>query len=302
MQVLLTGGTGFIGTHVVRALAARGDRCVVISRSGSDPWRDDRVRVVRADPTRPGPWQEEVAAAAAVVNLAGAPIVEPPKRWTDERKRALRASRVETTRQIVAAIRAAPTAPRALVSASAIGYYGGRGDAVVDETTPAGDDFLARLAADWEAAALEAADVTRVALTRTGMVLGAGGGALAPLLPLFKLGLGGPWGDGTQWWSWIHLADEVGLICFLLDGDLAGPVNLTAPSPVTVREFAQTLGRVLGRPAVLRVPAPLLRLALGEAADALLELQRVVPRRAIEAGYRFQFPEIEGALRDLLGR
>lgn len=300
MRVFLTGGTGFIGTHVVRALLARGDECVVVSRSERDPWRDPRVRLVRGDPTAAGDWQRDVAGADAVINLAGAPIVEPPKRWTAARKFLLRESRVQTTRQVVAAIRTASPTPAALLSSSAIGFYGSDGDRPLDESAPAGDDFLARLAREWEAAAEDARDVTRVALLRTGNVLGTGGGALAPMLPIFKAGLGGPWGDGTQWWSWIHIADQVGLMLFALDRGLSGPVNLTAPHPVTVNEFARTLGTVLQRPTVFRVPAPLLKLALGEAAAALLNLPRVIPKRAQDAGYAFRFPTLEGALRDLL--
>ncbi len=300
MRVFLTGGTGFIGTHLVRALVARGDECIVLSRSGRDPWQDVRVRLVRGDPTSPGDWQREVAGADAVVNLAGAKIVDPPTRWTRARKQELRASRVHSTRQVVAAIRQATPAPTALLSSSAIGYYGPQGDTVLDESAPAGTDFLGDVARDWEAAAREAGDVTRVALLRTGAVLGTDGGALAPMLPIFRLGLGGPWGDGKQWWSWIHLADEVGLILFALDREVRGPLNLTAPNPVTVNVFAKTMGTVLRRPAIFRVPAPLLRLALGEQADALLALPRVVPKRALDMQYRFRFPELEGALRDLL--
>lgn len=300
MRVFLTGGTGLIGRHVVRALTGRGDECVVVSRTGTDAWNDPRVHVIRGDPTRPGDWQGEAASADAVVSLAGAPVVEPPNRWTRERKWLLRSSRIETTRHVVAAIREAATPPTVLLSSSAIGYYGPRGDERLDEAAAPGDDFLGTLARDWEAAAREAETVTRVALLRTGIVLGTEGGALRPLLGIFKLGLGGPWGDGTQWWSWIHIADEVGLLLFALDRDLTGPLNLTAPTPVTVNEFAKTLGRVLGRPAIFRVPAPLMRLVLGEAADALLHLQRVVPQRALDAGYEFRFPELEGALRDLL--
>ncbi len=302
MKVFLTGGTGFIGRHLVDALTARGDECVVVSRSATDTWRRTTVRVVRGDPKEAGDWQRELHGADAVVNLAGEIIVDPPKRWTAARKARLRASRIETTRRVVEAIGRAAAPPRVLLSGSGVGYYGPRGDDVVDERAPPGDDFLARLGVDWEAAAQPATALCRVAYLRTAPVLGLGGGPLRPMLPIFKLGLGGPWGDGRQWWSWIHLADHVGLTLHLLDHDVRGPVNLTAPHPVTVTEFATALGRALHRPAVLRVPGFALRLALGEAATALLDLQRVVPRRALEAGYAFRFSRVEEALEELVGR
>lgn len=297
MQVAITGGTGYIGRHLVEALLARGDDPVVISRSPGNPWSPGRVTVVRGDPRQPGAWQDAVARADGVVNLAGAPIVEPPKRWTKRRKDLLWESRVATTLNVVAAIRDAARPPRVLVSGSAIGYYGPRGDDDVDERASAGQDFLGRLASAWEAAAGEAAGATRLTVVRTGLVLGPASPFLQPMVPLFRLGLGFWWGDGSQWLSWVHIADEIGMILHLLDREgLAGPFNLTAPHPVTVKEFAKTLGRAVHRPVWLPVPALPLRLALGEAADALLSLQRVIPRRAIETGYAFRFPRIEEAL------
>ena len=300
MHVLLTGATGFIGTALVRSLLDRGDQCTVVSRSGQNAWGEGRVQMVRADPAVPGPWQREAAGADAVVNLAGERIVDPPRRWTDARKARLRQSRVDVTRQVVAAIRDAVPRPAVLVSGSAIGYYGPRGADVLTESAAPGRDFLATLARDWEAAALAAEDNLPVTLLRTGIVLGAGGGALAPLLPLFRLGLGGPWGNGRQWWSWIHLADAVALVLFALDRHLSGAVNLTAPNPVTVAEFAAALGHALHRPAVMPAPAFVLRLALGEAADTLLASQRVVPARGLAEGYAFRFSTLPAALEDIL--
>jgi len=301
MRVLVTGGTGFIGTHLVQALALRGDECVVVSRSGTDRWRNPNVEVISGDPTEQGDWQEHVAGADAVVNLAGQRLVEPPQRWTESRKRALVESRVESTKRVVEAMRAAKDTPGVLVSASAIGYYGDRGSEVLSESAGAGRGFLADLSVEWENAALDAESLARVVLLRTGIVLDPGDGALAPLVPLFKLGLGGPWGPGDQWWSWIHRDDEIGLILFALDRDVSGPLNLTAPNPVTVDTFASALGAALNRPALIRAPAFAMRLAMGEMADALLGSQRVVPERALDAGYEFSFTELDAALSDLFG-
>jgi len=305
MKVFLTGATGFIGRYLVPAFLERGDQCTVVSRAARNPWADPNVTVLQADPTRPGEWQRGVAGADAVVNLAGARIVHPLYRWTASRKAQLVASRVETTHRVVEAIRAASPRPRVLVSGSAIGFYGDRGDETLDERASGGEgrggggDFLAGLAAAWEQAAREARDVTRVVLFRTGLVLARDAPALAPLVPLFRMGLGGSWGNGKQWWSWIHIADLVGLALLAIDEPLMGPVNVTAPAPVTVDEFADTLGAVCQRPVLFRMPALGLRLALGEAADALLHLQRVVPAQALEAGYRFRFPALRQALEDL---
>ncbi|MDH4351568.1 MAG: TIGR01777 family oxidoreductase [Gemmatimonadota bacterium] len=296
MKVLVTGGTGFLGRRVVAALTEHGHRAVVVSRGTDNPWNTDAVELVRSDPTRPGPWQTMLGTCDAVINLAGAPIVDPPHRWTETRKLQIRESRLETTRCIVDAFRHVETPPAVFVSASAVGYYGSRGDRKLDETAPAGDDFLARLCIEWEEAARGAADITRVTLLRTGIALGAGGGALHSMLTPFRLGVGGPWGAGSQWWSWIHVADVVGLILLALERDLPGAVNAVAPNPVTVNEFAKTLGSVLSRPAVARVPEFALRLALGEAAEAMLASQRVVPRRALDVGYAFQYPELRPAL------
>ncbi|HEY2824980.1 MAG TPA: TIGR01777 family oxidoreductase [Gemmatimonadales bacterium] len=299
MRVFLTGGTGFLGRHLIATLAARGDSCVVLSRS-AEALSIPGVELVQGDPRSGGAWMERVSGCDVVVNLAGQVILDPPRRWTARTKQALIASRVATTLQVVAAIRAAAQPPRLLVSGSAIGYYGAGHDQRLGERSPAGTDFLARLALAWEDAASGANDACRVALLRTGLVLGLDGGALARLLPLFRLGAGGPWGDGQQWWSWIHVADWVGVVRWIIERELTGPVNVVAPEPVTVNEFAARLGSALHRPAVIRAPAFALRLLLGEAASALLDLQRAVPTRALETGYRFLFPTINSALTDLL--
>jgi uncharacterized protein (TIGR01777 family) len=302
VHVFLTGATGFVGTELVRALLERGDRCTVVSRTGRDTWGGNRVRVVRADPGAAGPWQREMIGADAVVNLAGERIVEPLHRWTAARKARLTGSRLDVTRRVVEAIREASPPPAVFLSGSAIGYYGSRGDEVLEESAPPGKDFLASLARAWEATALEARELLPVATLRIGIVLGSGGGALEPLRRVFRLGLGGPWGDGRQWWSWIHLADAVSLALFALDRRMTGPLNVTAPNPVRVREFATALGRALGRPAIIPAPSLVLRLALGEAADTLLASQRVLPARVMAEGYRFRFPALDEALRNLLER
>jgi len=300
MRVLLTGGTGLIGAQLVRALVKRGDDCLVVSRSATNPWNTDLVQIVQADPTLAGQWQELLSDVDTVINLAGERIVDPPRRWTAGRKQRLRESRLSTTKNIVDGIRKAKTPPSLFLSGSAIGYYGPRGDVLVNESMDPGRDFLATLANDWEQAAKAAEDMVPVTLLRTGIVLSATGGALASLLPSFKVGLGGPWGNGKQWWSWIHIADEIGLILMLLDRRLYGPFNITAPQPVTVNEFATALGKVLHRPARIRAPTLLLRAGLGEGASALLDLQRVDPKKALECGYLFLFPTLADALEDLL--
>ncbi len=300
MRVFLTGGTGFIGTQLVQALVERGDECVVVTRSGKAPRSSDLVEILKADPASAGEWQDSLSGVDAVVNLAGERIVDPPRRWTANRKKQLLESRVNTTANIADAIRRAKSPPEIFVSGSAIGYYGPRRDEKVDESASAGNDFLATVAREWEEAANAVKDVVPVALLRTGIVLGRGGGALGSLLPSFKMGLGGPWGDGRQWWSWIHMDDEVGVILMILDRKLDGVFNLTSPNQVTVNEFASSLGKALRRPAWFRVPASFLRAALGEGASALLDLQRVVPARAIECGYEFRFPTVAETLKDLV--
>jgi uncharacterized protein (TIGR01777 family) len=237
---------------------------------------------------------------AAVVHLAGENIAAG--RWTDARKRRIRESRVKSSRAVAEAIEEAADKPRVLLQGSAVGYYGPRGDEVVSEEEPPGEDFLARVCVEWEAstAGVESLGVRRAVL-RTGVVLSTEGGALPKMLLPFRLFAGGPVGSGRQCFPWIHIADEVGAIRFLLENDRAsGPFNLTAPEPITNRQFSRVLGEVLHRPSLLPAPAFALRLALGEMADMLLNGQRAVPSQLQELGYTFRFPEAEAALRDLL--
>ncbi|WP_010325354.1 TIGR01777 family oxidoreductase [Marinobacterium stanieri] len=292
MRVLVTGGSGFIGQALTRALTQRGDQVVILSRQpGKVPAMTGVVTVDRL--------QAISGKVDAVVNLAGAPIVD--KRWSESRKQLLRASRIDLTRDLVSWMQTRDVPPAVLVSGSAIGYYGSHQDEVLDENAPVAAGFPHELCNAWEQAALVAESAsTRVCLVRTGVVLGPGG-ALTKMLTPYRLGLGGPIGDGQQWMSWIHLDDEVGAILYLLDNpSLRGPFNLTAPEPVTNEEFSQTLGKVLKRPAAFRMPAFVMRLLLGEASELLLEGQRVVPVHLNSAGYAFKYRTLEPALKAVI--
>jgi hypothetical protein len=303
MRVLLTGATGTIGLAVADELHARGDQVVALSR---DPERGQRVLGQGAEvhpwtsPTGQPPPPEALRGVDAVIHLLGEPVAQ---RWTDEAKRSIHDSRVLATRALVTALKALPTEdrPGVLVSQSATGFYGPRGDAPLDEHASAGEDFLARVVTDWEREAAEASSAMRVVCTRTGVVLSRSGGALAKMLPFFRLGIGGPVAGGQQYVPWIHLDDVAGALLCCLDNDAAdGPVNVTAPDPVTNAELSRALGHVLGRPAVLPVPAFAIKLLYGEMAEVVTTGQRAVPARLGELGYHFRHPELEGALRDVL--
>jgi uncharacterized protein (TIGR01777 family) len=304
MRVVIAGGSGLIGRAVAAALAGEGHEPVVLSRNpAAVRGLPAGARAVRWDGCTPAGWEPLLESGAAVLNLAGEGIASG--RWSAERKRRIRDSRVRAGRAVAEAVRqaaAAGRAPAVVLQASGIGYYGDCGDQEVAEDHPPGRDFLAEVAGAWEAASAEVEALgVRRAVLRTGIVLDRRGGALAKMLPAFRLGLGGPLGGGRQWFPWIHVADEVGAILFLLANPAArGPFNLCAPRPVAYRDFARLLGRELHRPAVLPVPRPALRLALGEVADALLSSQRALPRRLLAAGYGFRFPDLAGALHDLL--
>jgi uncharacterized protein (TIGR01777 family) len=302
MKVFVTGGSGLIGRSLIAALLDRGDRVFCLTRT---PERTRRVVpaatvCVAGDPTRPGAWQTSAAACDAVVNLVGESIAGG--RWTAARKGRLRHSRLETTANVVAA--GGGDARRwTLVNASATGYFGDRGDEKLDESSPSGDDFLASLCRDWERTALAAAtDRCRVVVLRFGVALARSGGALPKMLPAFRCGCGGPLGSGRQYFPWIHLDDLVRVVVAALDdATLRGAVNTVAPETVRQAEFARRLGAALGRPAFLPVPAPLLRLLLGELADALLSSQRAVPAALTATGFRFAYPTLAGALDALFG-
>ena len=302
MKILVTGVTGFIGTALSRALSQAGHTVWGLSRNPEAarrraPWMDQTFPW-KATASPPPP--EALSGVDVVVHLAGERIAIP---LTPAKKRAVLESRRDGTRRLVQGLALATPRPRVLVSASAVGYYGDHGDDEITEETPPGDGFLPQVCQAWEKEAAEAAALgLRVVVLRTGLVLGPGGGALAPLVRVTRLGLGGPLGSGRQWWPWIHLDDLIGLMRHALEQDIQGVLNATGHQPVRQREFARALGRVLHRPAVVPAPALALKLILGDMAPELLWSRRVIPRRALESGYRFQFAELEPALRDILSR
>lgn len=305
MRVFLAGGTGLIGTRLVRRLQERQDQIVLLTRRpGAVRERFAGCTIVEGDPTQPGPWMDAAAECDGIINLAGEGVFN--RRWNEAFKALLRDSRLKSTENAVKALarnpRTAAGAARVLVNASAIGYYGPRDDEELAEDSPPGNDFLARLCADWEQAARQAeTHGVRVAMIRVGVVLDKEGGALARLLLPFKMGTGGPVGSGNQYMSWIHHADLVGLFLLALDhAGARGPINGTAPNPVTNKGFARALGRALGRPAFLPTPAFVLSLMLGEVADVVTTGQRVLPRKAKALNYSFQFPQLDEALAEIL--
>lgn len=303
MRIVIAGGSGFLGLPVARQLSSDGHDVVILTRGSDstrrDPLTNGRVRSVVWSPDGTvASWAAEIHSAGAVVNLAGASIAG--KRWSDAQKQLILDSRIQATRSLVAAIRSAATPPSVLVSSSAVGYYGPHGDEIVTEQTPAGGDFLAGVCAQWEAEAGRASsDRTRVVRVRTGLVLEKDGGALPPMLPPFKLGVGGPIGTGRQYWPWIHREDWVALVRLVIrTSNLTGAINATAPDPVTNADFARAVGHALHRPAFIRTPGFAMRLLLGEMADGLiLSGQRAVPARAQQAGFTFKYATLDHALR-----
>jgi uncharacterized protein len=287
-----------IGRPLVRELRERGDEVIALSRN---PERAAASLGVEAqawrDPKGEPPPPESLRGSDAVIHLLGESVAQ---RWTEAAKREIRDSRILSTRQLVAGLSELPPQerPRVLLSQSATGFYGPRGDERLSEETPGGDDFLANVVRDWEAEAQRAAELgMRVVTTRTGVVLAEGGGALEKMLPFFKIGVGGPVAGGKQFVPWVHLDDVVAALVACLDGDLSGPVNLTAPEPVTNRELSRTLGKVLRRPAVAPVPGLAVKALYGEMAMIVTTGQRAVPARLEESDYRFRRPSLEAALR-----
>jgi uncharacterized protein (TIGR01777 family) len=297
MHIVIAGGTGFLGSALATTLAAEGQTVTVLTRTSAGGSRDPGRHVHWTPDGTVGPWAAALNGATAVVNLAGESIAA--KRWTAQQKQRIRDSRVRATRSLVGAIEQASPRPTVFLSGSAVGYYGPRADEPVTEEHGPGNDFLAQVAIEWEQEAARAEQWLRVVLLRTGLVLERSGGALPKMLPPFWFGAGGPVGNGRQYWPWIHLRDWVDLVRFAIGTDrVAGPMNASAPTPVTNAAFAQALGRALHRPAFMPAPGFALRLMLGEMADALLlSGQRAVPAKAERLGHRFSFATLDAALR-----
>lgn len=301
MKVFITGGTGFVGTTLTQKLAQEGHEVTVLTRSlKGQPGALQGGSYVEGDPTKKGPWQEKVAEQDVVINLAGASIFS---RWNDDAKKLIWDSRIKTTKNLVEALLGRKGKEVQLFSTSAVGYYGFHGDEVLDEAGPSGEGFLAALGREWEAAALKAKDSgALVTLMRFGIVLGRRGGALQQMIPAFKRWMGSPLGSGKQWLSWIHEQDLVNIFLYLIkQKQITDAVNCTAPNPVTNRELTQVLGEVLGKPTFMpAVPGFVMSLILGEFGSVLLKGQRVVPKKLLDAGFRFSFPDLRSALQDLL--
>jgi len=299
MKVFITGGSGFVGARLTEVLLDKGFEITAVGqRARQTRIRHAKYRYISADTTRPGSWQQEIPYHDAVINLTGKTIFN---RWTDSYKQQIYGTRVQTTQRIVEAI--ADGRPSVLLNTSGAGYYGSRGDDLLSEAEPAGNDFLARVSVDWEKEAFKARDRgARVAVLRFGVVLDKSGGAMAKMLPAFRFGLGGPLGDGRQWFPWIHMVDLIGAILFILENaDIDGPVNFAAPNPVRNRDFARALGRALNRPAFMPAPAFMLRCIMGELGETFLASQRVVPEKLMAHGFRFNYPNIDAAMQEVAG-
>lgn len=302
MKLFLTGGTGFVGSYFTRRFLEEGHEVTVLTRSArkaGDPSR--RISSVVGDPTSPGQWQDALVKSDAVINLAGSSIFTP---WTAKARKVIEESRVLTTHHVVEALRRAER-PVDLLSASAVGYYGGRDDdKILDEDSPPGDDFLAKVGVRWEKEALRAESLgMRVALCRFGIILGRDGGALSKMVPAFSKYLGSHLGSGRQWFPWIHQEDLLRIFLFLLENrDITGPFNCVAPNPLTNRDFTKALAQALGTSVIMPgIPAFVIRMAMGDFGEVILKGQRAVPRRLLDAGFQFHFPHAEEALAHILG-
>ena len=299
MKIIIVGATGLIGAILTDRLSNQYHDLTLLSRRPPAETGIPKRRWIEWRPGFSGDWESAVDGADGIVNLVGEPIAA--KRWNEVQKERLRLSRLAATKSLVNAIAKAKLKPKFLINASAVGYYGARGDELITENAGSGQDFLARLCVDWEnEAKLAEASGVRVALLRTGIVLAKGKGALAKMVPPFKIFFGGPLGRGQQWMPWIHIEDEIGLITYLIENaEARGPFNGTAPNPVTMNEFSKTLGDVLNRPSWARVPPSVLALMLGEMSEMLLNGQRAVPDAAVKLGYVFKYPALAEALRSL---
>ena len=297
MKITISGASGFIGRRLLKTLGSEGHTLQVLSRHAGTNMPPN-VKVWAWDPAKGEPPAEALRDADAVVHLAGEPVAQ---RWNDETKRKIRDSRVLGTRNMVQAFGKLNKPPATLICASAIGYYGARGDEVLSEDAPAGTGFLSDVCREWESEALKAESLgVRVVRPRIGIVLDARGGALLKMLPPFRMGVGGKIGSGQQWMSWIHLDDLVGLFRLALETRISGALNGVAPAPVSNQDFTKALAAAVHRPAIFPVPGIALKILFGEMSEVLLASQRVVPRAAEAAGYRFQYPQLGPALGDLL--
>ena len=301
MNIFITGGTGFVGTYLTKALTAQGHQVTLLTRA-IKPGRPlpPGASFLEGNPKEPGPWQKAVAEHQAFINLAGASIFS---RWTEDSKKEMRDSRILTTRNLVSALADRKGQETILLSTSAVGYYGFHEDEEITEETPPGSDFLALMARDWEGEARKAEALgVRVIRCRFGIVLGERGGALDQMIPLFSKGLGSPLGTGKQWFPWIHQRDLTQIFLFLLGKPgAAGPINCTAPNPVRNKELTRILAEVLGKPAFLpAVPGFMLKIIMGEFGDVLLKGQKVLPKKLIGLGFHYEFPELKEALHNLL--
>lgn len=307
MRIVIAGGTGLIGKSLVHSLVSDGHEVTILSRNPekSRLQLPDNVKFAQWDGKTIGAWAELIDGANVLVNFAGENLAGEgffPDRWTKEKKRRIRESRTDSGRVLVEALKQVEQKPAILLQSGAIGYYGPRKDEIVTENGTPGSDFLAGVAVEWEDTTLgaESLGVRRI-IVRTGLILTTEGGPLTRLLPFYKLYGGNYFGNGKQWWAWIHWQDEIRALKFLMEHEsAAGPFNLTAPNPVTNREFGRALGRVMNRPSYVPVPAFALRLMLGEVATIVVDGQRVVPEKLESLGFTFRFPEVEEALRDIL--
>lgn len=305
MKIAITGATGFVGSYLVKRLQAEGNQIIILSRNADHASRVfpksvfPNLEIVTYNPTQSGDWQKVISGCDGVVNLAGASIGEG--RWTAERKQEIIDSRKIGTQKLVEAIAKAEQKPSVLVNASAVGYYATSETATFDENSPPGDGFLSEVCVIWEAEAQKVKDLgVRLAILRLGIVLGMGG-AIAKMLPIFKLFAGGPIGTGRQWFSWVEVDDLVNLIVAALKRpDMEGVYNATAPNPVRMADFCQVLGDVLNRPSWLPVPAFAVELLMGDAAMAVLEGQQVLPKRTLESGFAYKYPDLKPALKSFL--
>ncbi|MGY4630985.1 thylakoid membrane protein ThyD [Thermostichus sp. OS-CIW-29] len=303
MRIVITGGSGFIGRRLVARLLEQGDQVLVLTRRPEQARRilgeSPNLKLLPYDPYQPQAWAAALEGYEGIVNLAGEPLAS--SRWTETKKKEIRRSRVETTQALVQALASLNQKPQVMISSSAVGYYGSHpAGEPLTETDPPAQDFLAEVCQAWEAAARPVEELgIRLAILRTGIVLGPDGGALGQMLAPFQFFIGGTIGSGKQWLSWIHREDWVSLVCFLLEQG-SGVFNATAPNPVQMEEFCRTLGQVLGRPSWLPVPELALELLLGEAAQVVLTGQKVIPQAALQMGFTFQYPQLKEALRQIL--